>query len=152
MCVCVGGGGEGTLIFSYIYVGLDHFWGFKILNFNMFGGFQKYHYFWGYEDFVDISLQNWTGFRGHFYTFQGFFLRSMCRMGILFGVAQNYKYFLGSGWYSRYILGVDSRCWVQAYVWRKTWEYIKMSKFKTPKYIIKCAQNIGCTCSKWEQP
>ena len=68
-CVCVCGG--GTLIFSYIYVGSGHFWGFKILNFNIFGGFQKYHYFLGYEDFVDISLQNWTGFRGHFYTFQG---------------------------------------------------------------------------------
>ena len=75
-CVCVwggggggAGGGGGTLIFSYIYVGWDHFWEFKILNFNIFGGFQKYHYFWGYEVFVDISLQNWTGFRGHFYTF-----------------------------------------------------------------------------------
>ena len=45
------------------------------MNFNIFGGVQKYHYFFflggGYEDFVDISLQNWTGFRGHFYTFQG---------------------------------------------------------------------------------
>ena len=67
-CVCVWG---GTLIFSYKYVGSGHFLGFKILNFNIFGGCQKYHYFWGYEDFVDISLQNWTGFRGHFYAFQG---------------------------------------------------------------------------------
>ena len=56
MCVWGGGGrGGGGLRFSYIYVGWDHFWGFKILNFNIFGGFQKYHYFWGYEDFVDIS-------------------------------------------------------------------------------------------------
>ena len=89
-------GGGGTEIFINIRR-LGPFWGIKILNFNIFGGFQKYHYFWGYEDFVDISLQNWTGFRGHFYTFQGFFLRSMCRMGISFGLAQNYKYFLGSG-------------------------------------------------------
>ena len=59
--MCVGGGGGGTLIFSHIHVGWDHFWGFKILNFNILGGFQKYHYFWGYEDFVDISLQNWIG-------------------------------------------------------------------------------------------
>ena len=97
MCVCVWGGGNE--IFIYIYVGWDHFGGFKILNFNIWGGGggQKYNYFRGYEDFVDISFQNWTGFRGHFYTFQGFFLRSMCRMGILFGVAQNCKYFLGSG-------------------------------------------------------
>ena len=70
MCVC----GGDTLVFSYIYVGSDHFWGF--LNFKkILGGFQKYHYFRGYEDFVDISLQNWTGFMGHFYTFQGFFLK-----------------------------------------------------------------------------
>ena len=53
--MCVWGEGEGGLRFSYIYVGWDHFGGFKILNFNIFGGFQKYHYFWGYEDFVDIS-------------------------------------------------------------------------------------------------
>ena len=29
-----------------IYVGLGHFLGFKILNFNIFGGFQKNKYFW----------------------------------------------------------------------------------------------------------
>ena len=48
--VCVGGG--GTLIFSYIlWPGL--FLGFKILNFNIFGGFRKLNIFW-YEDFADI--------------------------------------------------------------------------------------------------
>ena len=73
-----------NLEFQYLF-----FWGG--------GGGSEISFFLGYEDFVDISLQNWTGFRGHFYTFQVFFLRSMCRMGILFGVAQNYKYFLGSG-------------------------------------------------------
>ena len=31
-----GGGGRGTLIF-HKYVGLDHFWAFKIFNFNNFG-------------------------------------------------------------------------------------------------------------------
>ena len=53
--------GGGTLIFSYI-----------ILNFNIFGGFQKNEYFLGYEDFVIIFLgssQHWTIFRGHFYAF-----------------------------------------------------------------------------------
>ena len=30
--------------------------GFKILNFNIFGGFKKEKYFLGYEDFVDIFL------------------------------------------------------------------------------------------------
>ena len=45
--MCVWGEGGGGLRFSYIYVGWDHFWGFKILNFNIFGGFQKYQYFGG---------------------------------------------------------------------------------------------------------
>ena len=48
--------GGGTLIFSYI-LRLGSFFfggGVKILNFNIFGGFQKYEYFWGYEDFLDI--------------------------------------------------------------------------------------------------
>ena len=48
--------------------------GFRILNFNIFGVFQKTEYFWGYEDFVHIFLgssQNWTIFRGHFYAFKG---------------------------------------------------------------------------------
>ena len=36
----------GTLIFSHIrWLGL--FFGFKILNFNILGGFQKNEYFWG---------------------------------------------------------------------------------------------------------
>ena len=54
------------------------FLGFKILNFNIFGGFQKNEYFWGYENFVDIFLgssQYWTSFRGYFYVFQGLFLK-----------------------------------------------------------------------------
>ena len=51
-CVCVWGEG-GAEIFIYIRR-LGPFLGVQILNFNIFGGFQKY-YFWGYEDFVDIS-------------------------------------------------------------------------------------------------
>ena len=65
------GGGGVTLIF-HAYVGSGHFLGFKILNFNFLGGFQKNKYFLGYENFVDIFLgssQNWTIFRGHFYAF-----------------------------------------------------------------------------------
>ena len=38
--------GVGTLIFSHIRR-LGHFFGFKILNFNIFGGFQKNEFFWG---------------------------------------------------------------------------------------------------------
>ena len=46
--------GRGTLIFSYIRRLGSLFGGFKILNFNIFGGFQKNEYFLGYEYFVDI--------------------------------------------------------------------------------------------------
>ena len=48
-----GGGGGGTLIFSDIRR-LGSFFLFKILKFNIFGGFQKNDYFLGYEDFTDI--------------------------------------------------------------------------------------------------
>ena len=47
------GGGGGTLIFSYIRR-LRSFFGFKILNFNIFGVFRKMIFFWGYNDLVDI--------------------------------------------------------------------------------------------------
>ena len=57
----------GTLIFSHIRrLGLFFWGGFKILNFNIFWGFQKNEDFWGYEDFVDISwgsLQNWANLK-----------------------------------------------------------------------------------------
>ena len=43
----------GTLIFSYIRR-LGPFLGFKILNFDIFWGFQKNEYLFGYENFVDI--------------------------------------------------------------------------------------------------
>ena len=42
------------------------------MNFNIFGGFHKNEYFWGFEDSVVIlrgSSQNWTGFRCHFCAF-----------------------------------------------------------------------------------
>ena len=52
-----GGGGGGTLIFSYIRR-LGSFFGFKILNFNIFWVFRKMIIFSGYEDF-------WTFLGGH---------------------------------------------------------------------------------------
>ena len=63
--------GGVLFLFSYIHR-LGSFWGFKILNLTIFGGFQKNEYFFGYEDFVDIFLgspQNWTIFRRHFFVF-----------------------------------------------------------------------------------
>ena len=65
-------GGGGTLIFSYIHRPGLFLGGFKILNFDIFGGFQKNECSFGYEDFVDIFLgssQNWAVFRGNFYAF-----------------------------------------------------------------------------------
>ena len=47
-----------VLWYFHTYVGSGHFSGFKILNFNIFLGFQKNKYFWGYEDFVDFFFLN----------------------------------------------------------------------------------------------
>ena len=56
--VAPGGGGGGTLIFSYTYVDSGLFLRFKILNFNIFGGFQKNKYFLGMKIL-------WIFFWGH---------------------------------------------------------------------------------------
>ena len=54
--VCVCGGGGGTLIFSHKRR-LDLFFGgFKILNFNIFWGFQKNEYFLGVRRFCGYFL------------------------------------------------------------------------------------------------
>ena len=88
VCACVCGGGEGgTLIFSYIYVGLDHFFGFKILNFNIFGGFRNMIIFWGMEILWIYPHKTGLVLRGNSIHFR-VFLRSMCPMGIFFGVAK----------------------------------------------------------------
>ena len=39
--------GEEILRYFHTYVGSGHFWGFEILNFNIFGGFQKKNIFGG---------------------------------------------------------------------------------------------------------
>ena len=43
----------GVLWYFHAFIGSGYFWGLKIVNFNIFGGFQKNKYF-GYEYFVDI--------------------------------------------------------------------------------------------------
>ena len=53
------GGGGGVLRYFHTYVGSGHFFGFKILNFNVLLGFQKNKYFFRYEDFVDIFGYFW---------------------------------------------------------------------------------------------
>ena len=47
MIDCTRGGGGGGTSIVHIYVGSGHFFGFKILNFNIFGGFKKNEYFSG---------------------------------------------------------------------------------------------------------
>ena len=69
----------GTLHFC-TYVGSGYFFGFKILNFNIFWGFQKNKYFLGYEDFVDIFL----GYHHKIGLYLG--VISMHFRGIFFGV------------------------------------------------------------------
>ena len=54
MSVCPPPPPPGVLLYFHAYVGSGYFWGFKILNFNIFGGFQKTECFWKYEDFVNI--------------------------------------------------------------------------------------------------
>ena len=64
-----------------------------VRRFGPFLGVQnlEFQYFWGgSEDFVDISLQNWNGFRGHFYAFQG-----QCAGWGYFGGSPKLQIFLG---------------------------------------------------------
>ena len=71
----MGGGRGGGLRFSYIYVGWDHFWGFKILNFNILGGFRNISIFggmkilWIYHNKIGLVLEVISI---HFRDFRGF--------------------------------------------------------------------------------
>ena len=80
------------------YVGSGYFFGFKILNFNIFWGFQKNEYFWGYEDFVDIfwgSSQNWASFRLISMHFRVFFKVKGTELGYFLGLLKFQLFFLG---------------------------------------------------------
>ena len=50
--------GMQTLPKLHIYVGSDHFWGFKFFNFNIVWVFRKMNIFWGMKKLW--ILQNWT--------------------------------------------------------------------------------------------
>ena len=95
--VKAGGGGGGTLIFSYIRR-LEPFFWFQNFEFQYFLGFSEKIIFFGHEYFVDIfggSSQNWTILSCLFYAFKALFLRSMYRIRDIFWGCQNFKYFLG---------------------------------------------------------
>ena len=49
-------------------------------------------FFWGWG-----SLQNWSIFRGHFYAFQGLFLKVMVQNGDIFGGLLKFHFFFGGG-------------------------------------------------------
>ena len=49
-----GGGGGGVLRYFHTNIRLGPFFWFKILKFNIFGGFRKINSFGGYEEIVDI--------------------------------------------------------------------------------------------------
>ena len=114
---------RGGVILWYFHTYIQHspgyFWGFKILNFNILGGFQKTEY---YEDFVDTFLgssQNWTIFRGHFDAFKD----QGTEWRIFFGFL-TFQIFIWGAWNSWYFFFlVTARWWARAYVWRKKWEY-----------------------------
>ena len=85
----------GTLIFSHIHR-LGLFFGFKILNFNIFGGFQKM-IFLGYEDFV---INFWGHYqiglvRGSFLCILGSFFKVKVQIWDIFWVAKISNIFLG---------------------------------------------------------
>ena len=59
----------------------------------------------GYEDLLES--QNWTIFRGHFYAYQGLYLRSMYSMGDIYFIFQILFWVPEI----RDIFGVNGRCW-----------------------------------------
>ena len=58
--------GGGVLWYFHTYVGSAHFFWFKILNFDIFLGFQKNEYFWGVWRFCGYFfgvITNWASLR-----------------------------------------------------------------------------------------
>ena len=96
------------------------FLGFKNLNFNIFGGFQKNKYFFGMKIL-------WIFFWGHhkiglylglFLCILGSSFNVIVQNGDIFGLLKFQMFFWGA-WNSWYFLGVKGRCWAGAYIWRK---------------------------------
>ena len=102
--------GGCTLIFSYIRRLGSFFW-FKILNFNIFGGFQKNEYFLGYEDFLDIfwGPHKIGLYLGSFLCILGFFLKVNVQYGVFLGL-QKFQIFFGCLKFLIFF-GVNGRCW-----------------------------------------
>ena len=90
------GGGGGTLIFLGVFIKL-----------NMFGGIKILWIFFGVIRKLDYTMH-----------FRVFVWRWRYKMEDIFWVAKISNIYLGclNSWY---FLGVNSRCWARAYVWRK---------------------------------
>ena len=149
-CVCVCGGGGGAILWYFrIYVASDYFWGFIILNFdifffsgwgvgvgakvrriNIFGGMKILWIFLG-------VITNWIGLWVIFMHFRFFLLKSMYNMGIFFGLLKFQIFFWGMPDIPYIFLGVNSRCSAQAYVWRKNESTPPLGQpSPTPTYTI----------------
>ena len=112
---------EGVLQYFHTYVGLGHFLGFKILNFNILGVFRKLNMF------LDMKIL-WILFGGHhkFRLYSGvismhlrvFSLSQSTEWGIFIWVAKISNNFWGCLKFLIF-LGMKGRCWAGANVWRK---------------------------------
>ena len=105
---------SGGLIFSNIYVGSAHFWGFHSFNFNIFGSFQKNKYFWGMKKFWLYIFKGGGG--GHRRLFCGIismhfriFLKVKVQNGNILGDARISNILVCL----IFLLGGYSRCWAQ---------------------------------------
>ena len=128
---------QGSALFvkglkSHTYVGSGHFIGFKILNFNIFGGFQKNEYLLGYEDFVAIFffffflggggvITKLVYTSGSFLNILGSFLKVKVQNGGYFWGLLKFQIFFWGCLKLLIYFGVNGRCLAQAYVQRKKW-------------------------------
>ena len=96
--------------------------GVQNFEFQIFGGFQKNEYFFGYEDFVNIFGGGGGGGHHKIGLYLGVismhfrvYLRSKYRMGEKFWAAKISNLFLGCLKFLIFF-GVKGRCWARAYL------------------------------------
>ena len=105
-----GGGVGGVLWLSQTYLG--SFFGFKLLNFNIFGVYRKMNIFGGMN-----ILWYFLGVITYLGVISMHFSRIL-KVKLHFG-SLKFQIFFGGAWNSWYVLEVNGRCWAQAYVYRK---------------------------------
>ena len=101
---------QWVLWYFHIHVGSGHFC-VRSFEFHYFCDFQKNDFWvWRFVGYFEESSQNWTIFRGHFYAYQGLYLRSMYSMGDIYFIFQILFWVPEI----RDIFGVNGRCWGRA--------------------------------------